>query len=285
MDASARTDDGPVHSSGPAAGPPVTRRGLCRLARPRLLHPQITPRFRFQEATVLLVTSGELQLGPDPAHRFAGAPALLLVPARTTADLVKVPGGPQGSFRSVFLELCAPLLTSAAREHPNLLGGPVDSWSGPARRVHLDDDVLGSLEHAAASVEDEATSDARVQHRLLDLLLALAERGHAFPPVAEVTTADRVRQLVSDAPGQRWTASSAGQALAVSEATLRRHLAREGTGFEELVVDVRMHHAVMLLQTTGWSLSHIAEACGYLSRSRFSERFRQRFGTSPVAVR
>lgn len=270
---------------GSAAGPPVVRPGLCRLARPRLLHPQTTPRFHFPESTVLLLASGELQLGGDPDHRFGGAPTLLLVPARTTTDLVKLPGGPEGCFRSLFLELSASLLATAAREHPGALGGTRTGCSRAARRVDLDQDLVATLEHVATSVTDGTTSDDRLQHRLLDLVLALAERGHAFPPAAEASTADRVRQLVADAPAERWTTARAGRELSVSEATLRRHLAREGTGFEELVLDVRMHHAVMLLQTTGWSLSHVAQACGYLSRSRFSERFRHRFGTSPVAVR
>ncbi|PWJ54175.1 AraC-type DNA-binding protein [Quadrisphaera granulorum] len=271
------------------SGPPVSRAGVCRLAQPRLQQPQTTPRFRFQAATVLLLLSGELRLGADPAQHLGmtgrETPALLLVEAGTTADLVKLPGGPEGCFRSVFLDVAPRQISALVREHPAVLAGASTGGSSDVRQVDLDDDLSAALTHVALSVADERVSDARARYRILDLLLALAERGHTFRPPGEPTTADRVRELVADAPELRWTAPQAGRALSVSEATLRRHLAREGTSFEALLLDVRMHHAVMLLQTTGWSLSHIAQACGYLSRSRFSERFRQRFGTSPVAVR
>jgi AraC-like DNA-binding protein len=49
--------------------------------------------------------------------------------------------------------------------------------------------------------------------------------------------------------------------------------------------DIRMHHAMTLLQTTRWSLSQIADACGYRASSRFSLRFKQRFGCSPADIR
>jgi transcriptional regulator GlxA family with amidase domain len=39
------------------------------------------------------------------------------------------------------------------------------------------------------------------------------------------------------------------------------------------------------LQTTEWSIAQIGEASGYLSRTRFAERFRLRFGYLPSAVR
>ncbi|MBZ4209458.1 AraC family transcriptional regulator, partial [Klebsiella aerogenes] len=40
-----------------------------------------------------------------------------------------------------------------------------------------------------------------------------------------------------------------------------------------------------LVQTTRWDMTRIAEACGYKSRARFSERFQKRFGYAPSAIR
>ncbi|WP_236942666.1 helix-turn-helix transcriptional regulator [Ewingella americana] len=71
----------------------------------------------------------------------------------------------------------------------------------------------------------------------------------------------------------------------MSEATLRRRLVEEQTSFRTLLQDIRMHHAMTLLQTTRWSLSQIADACGYRASSRFSLRFKQRFGCSPADIR
>ncbi|WP_315138655.1 helix-turn-helix domain-containing protein [Achromobacter marplatensis] len=71
----------------------------------------------------------------------------------------------------------------------------------------------------------------------------------------------------------------------MSEATLHRRLSDERVRFEDLLIDVRMHHTMMLVQTTSWSIPHIAQACGYKSRARFAERFRARFGYLPSTVR
>ncbi|MFN9474379.1 hypothetical protein [Acidovorax sp.] len=46
-----------------------------------------------------------------------------------------------------------------------------------------------------------------------------------------------------------------------------------------------MHHALMLVQTTSWSVPRTVPACGYQSRARFAERFRARFGYLPSTVR
>jgi AraC-like DNA-binding protein len=73
--------------------------------------------------------------------------------------------------------------------------------------------------------------------------------------------------------------------LAMSEATLRRRLNAEGTGFVELLADVRMSHAMTLLQSTDRPVAHIASAVGYESASRFAIRFRERFGFAPTAIR
>ena len=62
----------------------------------------------------------------------------------------------------------------------------------------------------------------------------------------------------------------------------RREKADEQTRFEDLLIDVRMHHAMMLVQTTRWDMTRIAEACGYKSRARFSERFQKQIGRAHV---
>ncbi|WP_233986864.1 helix-turn-helix transcriptional regulator [Pectobacterium versatile] len=71
----------------------------------------------------------------------------------------------------------------------------------------------------------------------------------------------------------------------MSEATLRRRLSAEQTRFEVLLLETRMQHAMMLVQTTSWSMQRLAEACGYKSSARFSERFKNRFGCSPTKIR
>ena len=82
-----------------------------------------------------------------------------------------------------------------------------------------------------------------------------------------------------------WSSDAVARSLAMSEATLRRRLAAEGVTLRELIADVRMASALVLLQATSRPVSEIASAVGYDSPSRFAVRFRGRFGFAPTAVR
>ena len=75
------------------------------------------------------------------------------------------------------------------------------------------------------------------------------------------------------------------RALAMSESTLRRKLKVEGTSVQEIKDQARLGQGLNLLQTTHYSIGLIAEKCGYLSQSRFSERFKGRFGLTPSELR
>jgi AraC-like DNA-binding protein len=74
-------------------------------------------------------------------------------------------------------------------------------------------------------------------------------------------------------------------AFAMSEATLRRKLADEGTSLSTILVDARMSFALTLLQSTTQPVTQIALAVGYQTPSQFAVRFRDRFGFVPTSVR
>lgn len=73
--------------------------------------------------------------------------------------------------------------------------------------------------------------------------------------------------------------------LAMSESTLRRKLQAEGTSVQEIKDQTRLGHGLHLLQTSSLSIGVIADLCGYQSQSRFSERFKHRFGLTPTELR
>lgn len=266
------------------SGTPVLRRGLCALAQPILTRAQHTPRFLFHDATVLLVAAGRLDL-EDDIHPLAinAQASLLLVQPGTCVNIVKTPDAHEKCFRSIFLTLSTSLLEAFQRTNDAQI--PSNTNLAPYRLTPLDDDLSATFHRVLNGVDITRVSDERLQCQLLDLLFALAERGHTFTIAKQSGTAERLRTLISEAPDQAWTAHEAGRALAMSEATLRRRLANENVRFEHLLIDTRMHHALMLLQTTSWSIPHIAQACGYQSRARFSDRFRTRFGYLPSVVR
>ncbi len=73
--------------------------------------------------------------------------------------------------------------------------------------------------------------------------------------------------------------------LAMSESTLRRKLKSEGTGVQEIKDQARLGLGLHLLQTTRDSIGLIADQCGYQSQSRFTDRFKGRFGLTPSELR
>ncbi|BEO58313.1 Urease operon transcriptional activator [Serratia marcescens] len=272
-----------LHWHSPS-GAPVLRRRLCGVCQPTLKRQLHTPQFVFHEATVLLIVAGQLGITSASQHLSLETPGeLLLVPPNTRADLVKTPGDIDRPFRSILLTLSAELLDvfHRTRQASPPIPPKDDAW----KTLPLDEDLSATFYHVIESVEKQEISDIRLQYRLLDFLTALAERGHVFTHLPLDSPSQRLRTLIFEAPEQNWTAETAGKTLAMSPATLRRRLAAEQTRFEDLLIDVRMHHAMMLLQTTRWDMTRIAEACGYKSRARFSERFQKRFGYAPSAIR
>jgi AraC-like DNA-binding protein len=73
--------------------------------------------------------------------------------------------------------------------------------------------------------------------------------------------------------------------LAMSESTLRRKLKAEGTSLQEIKDQSRLGLGLHLLQTTHHSIALVAEKCGYQSQSRFTDRFKGRFGLTPSELR
>lgn len=168
--------------------------------------------------------------------------------------------------------------------------------TGPATRPALRravapwtvcEDVLlvDVLEHAVAALSAPTVSEAVTRHRLYEVLLVLVELGISWQPPGDTLVAPRIRQMIASRPDAPWTAADAARLLGVSEPTLRRKLAGEGTSFRDLLIEVRLSHGLMLLQTSRRGIADVAMACGYESPSRFAARFRDRFGTAPSEVR
>ncbi len=73
--------------------------------------------------------------------------------------------------------------------------------------------------------------------------------------------------------------------LSMSESTLRRKLKLEGTSVQVIKDRARLGLALHLLQTSRNSIGLVADQCGYQSQSRFTERFKRRFGLTPSELR
>jgi len=122
--------------------------------------------------------------------------------------------------------------------------------------------------------------------RKREILLLLSALGHqgVLSLLGSVQTKDTLHTMFTT-QGFHITTKQICQQLAMSESTLRRKLALEGTSVLEIKDQARLGLALHLLQTTRDSIGFIADKCGYQSQSRFTTRFKNRFGLTPSALR
>jgi AraC-like DNA-binding protein len=66
---------------------------------------------------------------------------------------------------------------------------------------------------------------------------------------------------------------------------MRRHLRVEGTSFRDLLEETRLMSSLVLVQETSFTISRVADGVGYRSQSRFTDRFKERFGVTPTMLR
>lgn len=99
-------------------------------------------------------------------------------------------------------------------------------------------------------------------------------------------TADRVRAVLQQSLGTP-TATLAGVArlLLVHPRTLQRRLADEGTGFDDVLDEVRRDRAGHLVAETDVPLTQVAAMLGYAHQAALTRAVRRWFGTSPRALR
>ncbi|MES2951316.1 MAG: AraC family transcriptional regulator [Pseudomonadota bacterium] len=141
------------------------------------------------------------------------------------------------------------------------------------------------FERALQAVEDATIPETIARHRVAELLLWIGSNGGRFAPSQVLTLAMKIRHLVGQNLAGNWSANAVASAFAISEATLRRKLADEGTNLSDILVDARMTFALTLLQSTAQSVTQIALHVGYQTPSHFATRFRNRFGVPPTSIR
>lgn len=103
--------------------------------------------------------------------------------------------------------------------------------------------------------------------------------------MASSSLSHKLHALFSAEPTADRQADQLCEQLAMSESTLRRKLRAEGTSLQEIKDRVRLGLGLHLVQTTLQPIGLIAEQCGYQSQSRFTDKFKQLFGTTPTELR
>ncbi|MDQ8935856.1 helix-turn-helix domain-containing protein [Acinetobacter rudis] len=95
----------------------------------------------------------------------------------------------------------------------------------------------------------------------------------------------RVRDILTHSEQHYLNIESVASHLHMSDRTLKRQLAAEGTSFSNLVDEVRYRHATSLLSRTDYSLEQIADELGYSDVANFSRAFKRWSGRSPSSWR
>lgn len=172
------------------------------------------------------------------------------------------------------------------RSHRDLVAALFDRADVYRLVVPMSTDVETAWSLLLAAVQDRQAS-AIVDHLIHYVLLRLVVEGvlPAFPGLRRLPLAQRVQQVLGESPEHPWRAPDVAERLGLSEASLRRNLARSGASFRSLLDEVRMTEALNLLMTSDNRIQDVAAAVGYACGSRFTARFKARYGLTPRMLR
>lgn len=95
----------------------------------------------------------------------------------------------------------------------------------------------------------------------------------------------QVRHLIHEEGVGFRSVEAVADALHMSERTLKRQLAQEGTTFSDILEDIRRQMAMRLLDANGKSTERIAEDLGYSDVANFNRAFKRWTGTTPGQYR
>lgn len=151
--------------------------------------------------------------------------------------------------------------------------------------LDVDEELLSAMQRTLPPVSARPMTNQLLRHRVMEVLLLLAQRGVRFAGQDEVSWADKVRRMVAQRPHADWDVPTLATAFHMSESTLRRRLEGSGTTLAALVKEVRLELALNMLQTTRLSIGEVAQLCGWQSHSRFTATFQERWGVPPSVVR
>ncbi|MDE1513554.1 MULTISPECIES: helix-turn-helix domain-containing protein [Vibrio] len=222
--------------------------------------------------TIIWVTQGDKQLWWHDTTLNFNATDWLLLPANQYLTFVNVPQ--QAQFYSRTLTLYqAPPAEWIAQSNQSALSQP------PKIKVTS---ALAWCFELVYQMHQQSLATETQRQLVLGLYAQLREANalHLLFPSANASMRERVARYLSVNPGDEHSIETVATHFAMSRATLARHLAGEGSGFREVLSEVRMNYALALLQELR-PLMEVALACGYQSLTRFSARFKQQFQLTP----
>ena len=246
--------------------------------------PQELAAVLFQRSAALLVIAGRKEIVINNQCYRAGAGELLLVPAGTTVWLGKYPDNNFGNYHGLGLKFDL----EVRKRFRQIYGHELELWTmKPKWCARAPDELIESVQQWIQWTRHHTPDAELVRHRQFEFLLLLARAGLAghLLMAENPSLRQRVSHLIAIDPSRDWRLDEICKTLGLSASSMGRNLRVEETSFREILEEVRLSSGLSLLQETNLPIGRVAEAVGYRSQSRFSERFKRRFEMTPSDLR
>ncbi len=263
-------------SEDPTRGP-LGGIGIFHSRRPQSLH-----NVPIHQPLLVLVASGRKLIRMGERQMVVPAGEVLLLPGGCEVEVANEPGHDGGQYLGLAIGFSESSVNQFRRYYGTEAGNTAPRWAAPAPP-----EVIAAITQWIEWCLQRPVDPTLARHRQVELLLLLAQAGLAGNLLLhrQAPWRQRTAQLLCLDPAHDWSAAEVCRRLGVGESTLRRHLQQEGTSFREVLEESRMVAALALLQETFWPVGQVADAVGYRSHSRFSERFKRRFGLTPAELK
>ncbi len=261
------------------AGGPLGRLGINQCFQRQGIRNIDTP-----SPAAMFVVDGIKELATENDVFGAKAGEILLVPGGSRFHITNSPDQLGRRFLAISIDFDAEVL----RQFRQTYGGRLEDWDlTPRWHSKSRDSVTTALAHWLNWSRRFSSDVVQIRHRQIELLLLLAQEGLAGNLLlgSHPSWKWRVHQLISMDPARSWRIREVCTRLVISESSLRRRLQLEGITFRQILEDVRLAMGLGLVMSTSLMIFQIAGNCGYQSQSRFTERFKNRYGIGPSELR
>lgn len=235
--------------------------------------------------TCLLVLEGTKVLATTDERVVIKNGHMYCIPPQGELHVENIPDASTGRYLAACISFSPHVVGAARAASTSLDIPPTAALAAMMDQPSLP--LLKAMEHlldmAMACPEDAALLDSC----LLGVMLLLSRHrgGAMLLSCPRAPLKEQLALAVMGDPSRRWTAGEMACRLGTTERTLRRGLALENATFRRILQDSRLHAALGLLQQSDLAVGEVGLRCGYESPSKFSERFRERFGLPPSELR